>query len=92
MMTTTRMPTVMTIMTTTMMMMTTTMMMSMTIAMTPTTMITMTVTIYFCLESFCIFVHLKVELHLHLDGSLSPEFIAERAAARGIEMPAPPDR
>ena len=33
-----------------------------------------------------------MELHLHLDGSLSPEFIAERATARGIEMPAPADR
>ena len=32
----------------------------------------------------------KVELHLHLDGSLSPEFIAGRAAARGVELPAPP--
>ena len=33
-----------------------------------------------------------MELHLHLDGSLSPDFIAKRAAARGVEMPAPPDR
>ena len=33
-----------------------------------------------------------MELHLHLDGSLSPDFIAKRAAARRIEMPAPPDR
>ena len=28
-----------------------------------------------------------VELHLHLDGSLSEKFIAERAAARGLECP-----
>jgi len=34
----------------------------------------------------------KVELHLHLDGSLSPAFIARRAAARGIELPAPEER
>jgi len=32
----------------------------------------------------------KVELHLHLDGSLSPDFISSRAAARGISLPAPP--
>jgi adenosine deaminase len=29
----------------------------------------------------------KVELHLHLDGSLLPSFIRERAKARGIEVP-----
>ena len=34
----------------------------------------------------------QVELHLHLDGSLSPAFIARRAAARGIELPAPEER
>ena len=34
----------------------------------------------------------KVELHLHLDGSLSPSFIARRAAVRGIVLPAPPER
>ena len=34
----------------------------------------------------------KVELHLHLDGSLSPDFIARRAAVRGIMLPAPPER
>ena len=34
----------------------------------------------------------KVELHLHLDGSLSPDFIAERAFARGIPMPASPQK
>jgi adenosine deaminase len=28
----------------------------------------------------------KVELHLHLDGSLSPSFISRRAAARGIVL------
>ncbi|CAM9233548.1 unnamed protein product, partial [Ectocarpus fasciculatus] len=30
----------------------------------------------------------KCELHLHLDGSLSPAFIARRAAARGVALPA----
>ena len=34
----------------------------------------------------------KVELHLHLDGSLSPDFIARRAAVRGIMLPAPSER
>ena len=34
----------------------------------------------------------KVELHLHLDGSLSPEFIARRALVRGIMLPASPER
>eukprot|EP00090_Calanus_glacialis_P013354 TRINITY_DN21991_c0_g1_i1.p1 TRINITY_DN21991_c0_g1~~TRINITY_DN21991_c0_g1_i1.p1 ORF type:complete len:375 (-),score=92.69 TRINITY_DN21991_c0_g1_i1:75-1199(-) len=34
----------------------------------------------------------KVELHLHLDGSLSPDFIARRALVRGIMLPAPPER
>ena len=34
----------------------------------------------------------KVELHLHLDGSLSPHFIARRAAVRGIQLPASPER
>jgi adenosine deaminase len=29
----------------------------------------------------------KVDLHLHLDGSLDASFIARRAAARGIELP-----
>ena len=29
----------------------------------------------------------KVELHLHLDGSLDADFIARRAAARGIDLP-----
>ena len=33
-----------------------------------------------------------MELHLHLDGSLSPDFIAERASARGIPMPASPHK
>ena len=30
----------------------------------------------------------KIELHLHLDGSLSQEFIGKRAAARGIDLAA----
>merc|ERR1712183_960412 len=34
----------------------------------------------------------KVELHLHLDGSLSPQFIARRALVRGIPLPASPER
>ena len=29
----------------------------------------------------------KCELHTHLDGSLSPKFIAQRAAARGMTLP-----
>ena len=29
----------------------------------------------------------KSELHLHLDGSLDSEFIASRAADRGIKLP-----
>ena len=32
----------------------------------------------------------KCELHMHLDGSLLPSFIAERAAARGVETPGGP--
>lgn len=32
----------------------------------------------------------KTELHIHLDGSLSPGFIAARAAARGISLPCAP--
>ncbi|PXF42044.1 Adenosine deaminase [Gracilariopsis chorda] len=32
----------------------------------------------------------KVQLHLHLDGSLSEHFIAERAAARGVALPCAP--
>ena len=35
---------------------------------------------------------LKVELHLHLDGSLSPAFIARRALVRGITLPTSPER
>lgn len=31
----------------------------------------------------------KVELHLHLDGSLSPKFIEQRARARGVKLPVP---
>ena len=34
----------------------------------------------------------KVELHLHLDGSLSPQFIARRALIRGIQLPTSPER
>ena len=35
---------------------------------------------------------LQVELHLHLDGSLSPAFIARRALVRGITLPTSPER
>ena len=35
---------------------------------------------------------LQVELHLHLDGSLSPAFIARRALVRGISLPSSPER
>lgn len=34
----------------------------------------------------------KVELHLHLDGSLSPQFIASRAVIRGVQLPSSPER
>ncbi len=39
-------------------------------------------------EQFCI--DYQVELHLHLDGSLSPDFIARQAAKRGISLPCKP--
>lgn len=32
----------------------------------------------------------KVQLHLHLDGSLSESFISDRASARGIDLPCAP--
>ena len=35
---------------------------------------------------------IEVELHLHLDGSLSPSFIARRALVRGVTLPASPER
>jgi len=34
----------------------------------------------------------KVELHLHLDGSLSSDFIGRRALVRGKQLPVPPER
>lgn len=34
----------------------------------------------------------KIELHLHLDGSLSPDFIANQASKMGVELPVPPER
>ena len=36
--------------------------------------------------------NIEVELHLHLDGSLSPAFIARRSLVRGIPLPTSPER
>ncbi len=33
----------------------------------------------------------KTDIHIHLDGSLFPEFIAEKAAERKMSLPAQPD-
>ena len=39
--------------------------------------------------SFTLLLFLKVELHLHLDGSLSEDFIRKMAEKRNIELPVP---